>query len=100
MTYSRSREKSRKRLLSSFTPKSLRPKNRLLSQTVARDPSYFEAYCQLGGIHDLLYILGHDHTSRRLGLAEAAVDTALRLRPNAGEAHLARATNLYSAYLN
>ena len=33
-------------------------------------------------------------------LAEAAVDTALRLRPNAGEAHLARATNLYSGYLN
>jgi len=72
----------------------------LLNQAVARDPSYFEAYCQLGGIHDLLYILGHDHTSRRLGLAEAAIDAALRLRPNAGEAHLARATNLYSAYLN
>ena len=33
-------------------------------------------------------------------MAEAAVDTALRLRPNAGEAHLARATNLYSGYLN
>src|SRR5437868_101934 len=72
----------------------------LLNQAVARDPSYFEAYCQLGGIHDLLYILGHDHTSRRLGLAEAAIDAVLRLRPNAGEAHLARATNLYSAYLN
>ena len=72
----------------------------LLNQALGRDPSYFEAYCQLGGIHDLLYILGDDHSSRRLGLAEAAVDTALRLRPNAGEAHLARATNLYSGYLN
>src|SRR5438876_1853439 len=72
----------------------------LLNQAVARDASYFEAYCQLGGIHDLLYILGHDHSARRLGLAEAAIDAALRLRPNAGEAHLARATNLYSAYLN
>src|SRR5437764_7413952 len=71
----------------------------LLNQALARDPSYFEAYCQLGGIHDLLYILGHDHSPRRLGLAEAAIDGALRLRPNAGEAHLARATNLYSAYL-
>ena len=72
----------------------------LLNQALARDPSYFEAYCQLGGIHDLLYILGHDHSPRRLGLAEAAVDAALRLRPAAGEAHLAHAANLYSGYLN
>jgi TolB-like protein/Tfp pilus assembly protein PilF/predicted Ser/Thr protein kinase len=72
----------------------------LLNQALARDPSYFEAYCQLGGIHDLLYILGHDHSPRRLGLAEAATASALRLRPNAGEAHLARAVNLYSGYLN
>ena len=72
----------------------------LLNQAVARDPSYFEAYCQLGGIHDLLYILGHDHTPRRLNLAENAIDAALRLRLNAGEAHLARATNLYCGYLS
>jgi len=72
----------------------------LLNQALARDSSYFEAYCQLGGIHDLLYILGHDHSPRRLGLAEAAIDAALRLRPNAGEVHLARAVNLYSGYLN
>src|SRR5205085_12176802 len=72
----------------------------LLNQAVARDPSYFEAYCQLGGIHDLLYILGHDHSARRLGLAEAAIDAAFRLRPNAGETHLARAAHLYSGYLN
>ncbi len=72
----------------------------LLNRALARDRSYFEAYCQLGGIHDLLYILGHDHSPRRLGLAEAAVDAALRLRPAAGEAHLARAANLYSGYLN
>ena len=72
----------------------------LLNQTLTRDPFYFEAYCQLAGIHDLLYILGHDHNPRRLALAEAAIDTALRLRPDAGEAHLARAANLYSGYLN
>ena len=72
----------------------------LLDQAVVRDPSYFGAYCQLAGIHDMLYILGHDHTPRRLALAEAAIDAALRLRPRAGEAHLARANNLYSGYLN
>lgn len=72
----------------------------LLNQAVARDSSYFEAYCQLGGIHDLLYILGHDHSPQRLRLAEAAIDTAIRLRPSAGETHLARATNLYCGYLD
>jgi TolB-like protein/Tfp pilus assembly protein PilF len=72
----------------------------LLNEALARDPNYFEAYCQLVGVHDLLYILGHDHSPRRLSLAEAAVDAALHLRPDAGEAHLARATNLYSGYLN
>jgi TolB-like protein/predicted Ser/Thr protein kinase/Tfp pilus assembly protein PilF len=72
----------------------------LLNQSLARDSSYFEAYCQLGGIHDLLYVLGHDHSPRRLSLAEGAVDAVLRLRPNAGEAHLARATHLYRGYLN
>jgi serine/threonine protein kinase/TolB-like protein/Flp pilus assembly protein TadD len=72
----------------------------LLDQALVRDPSYFAAYCQLAGIHDMLYILGHDHTPRRLALAEAAIDAALRLRPSAGEAHLARANNLYSGYLN
>jgi serine/threonine protein kinase/tetratricopeptide (TPR) repeat protein len=72
----------------------------LLNQALARDPSYFEAYCQLGAIHDLLYILGHDHSSRRLALAENAINAAFRLRPDAGEAHLARAVNLYSGYLN
>lgn len=72
----------------------------LLNQAVARDPSYFEAYCQLAGIHDTLYLLAHDHIPRRLALAEAAISAARRLRPNAGETHLAQATHLYSAYLN
>src|SRR6266446_255518 len=68
----------------------------LLNQAVQRDPSYFEAYCQVAGIHDQLYILGHDHSPGRLTLADGAINAALRLRPNAGEAHLARAANLYS----
>jgi serine/threonine protein kinase/Tfp pilus assembly protein PilF len=72
----------------------------LLNQALARDPSYFEAYCQLGAIHDTLYLLGHDHSPQRLALAEAAINAALRLRPNAGEVHLAQATHLYSGYLN
>ena len=72
----------------------------LLNQALARDSSYFEAYCELGGIHDLLYVLGHDHTPRRLHLAQEAIASASRLLPNDGEAHLARADYFYSGYLD
>jgi serine/threonine protein kinase/tetratricopeptide (TPR) repeat protein len=72
----------------------------LLNQAVARDPSFFKAYCLLAWTHDLLYFLSHDHTPARLALAEAAIEAAFRLRPDAGEAHLARAENLYRCYLN
>jgi serine/threonine protein kinase/tetratricopeptide (TPR) repeat protein len=72
----------------------------LLNQAVARDPAFFQAYCQLAWTHDLIYFLGLDHTAARLALAEAAIETAFRLRPDAGEAHLARAQNLYRGYLD
>jgi len=71
----------------------------LLNQAVTRDPAFFKAYCQLAHTHDRLYFLGYDHTPARLALAEAAIQTAFRLRPDAGEAHLARAQNLYRGYL-
>src|SRR5213596_2439113 len=70
----------------------------LLTQAVARDPSFFDAYCQLAFAHDALYFFGDDHTSARLALAEAALQAASRLRPDAGETHLARGQNLYWAY--
>jgi serine/threonine-protein kinase len=72
----------------------------LLNQAVARDPSFFDAYCQLAQVHDALYVLGYDHISARLALADAAVEAASRLRPDAGETHLARAQNLYQGYLD
>jgi serine/threonine protein kinase/tetratricopeptide (TPR) repeat protein len=72
----------------------------LLNQAIARDPSFFQAYCQLAYTHDQLYFLGFDHTPARLALAEAAIGAAFRLRPQSGEAHLARAENLYRGYLD
>jgi serine/threonine-protein kinase len=72
----------------------------LLNQAVARDASYFNAYCLLASTHDRLYFLGHDHTPARLALAEAAIEAAFRIHPDAGEAHLARAQNLYQGYLD
>ena len=71
----------------------------LLNRAVEHDPSFFQAYCQLAHTHDRIYFLGYDHTPARLALAEAAIEEAFRLRPDAGEAHLARAQNLYRGYL-
>ena len=72
----------------------------LLNQAVARDPSFFDAYCQLAWAHDELYFSGFDHTPARLASAEAAIQAAFRLRPDDGEAHLARAWHLYHARLD
>ncbi len=72
----------------------------LLNQAVARDPSFFKAYCTLARVHDQFYFFSLDHTPARLALAEAAVEKAFRIRPNAGEAHLARAHHLYNGYLD
>jgi TolB-like protein/class 3 adenylate cyclase/Tfp pilus assembly protein PilF len=72
----------------------------LLNQALARDPSFFLAQCQLAYTHDQLYFIGGDHTPARRALAEAAIEAAFRLRPDAGEAHLARAENLYRGYLD
>jgi len=74
----------------------LRKAIELLNQAVKRDPSFFEAYCQLAYTHETIYaVSGFDHTPARLALAEAAVQAATRLRPNAAETHLARAQYLY-----
>jgi tetratricopeptide (TPR) repeat protein len=54
----------------------------------------------LAWVHDVLYFLGYDRTPARLALAEAAIQAAFRLRPDAGEAHLARAENFYRGYLD
>jgi len=68
----------------------------LFDEAVKRDPSFFDAYCQLAYAHEYLYgLTGSDHTPARLALAEAAVQAATRLRPDAAETHLARAQYLY-----
>jgi TolB-like protein/Tfp pilus assembly protein PilF len=72
----------------------------LLNQAIARDPEFLLAYCRLAHAHDQLYFLNLDHTPARLASADAAVQTALRLRPDAGEAHLALADHLYRGYLD
>ena len=70
----------------------------LLNQAVQRDPNFALAYYQLATAHDYLYFVGIEHTAARLTMAEAAMESLAKLRPNSGEMHLARARHLYWIY--
>jgi serine/threonine-protein kinase len=68
----------------------------LLNEAVTRDPSFMLAYCDLATAHGRIFYykagatveeLSVDHRS----LAEVALQKARRLRPDAGELHLAQA---------
>jgi TolB-like protein/predicted Ser/Thr protein kinase/Flp pilus assembly protein TadD len=72
----------------------------LLNQAVTHDQAFFQAYCQLAEAHGQMYLYGIDRSPERLALADTAIQAALRLRPDAGEAHLTRAGNLYRGYLD
>src|SRR5262249_54912365 len=68
----------------------------LLCEAVERGPSFFDAFLQLAFAHPHLFgIFRLVYTPARLAMAEAALQAATRLRPDAGETHLARAQYLY-----
>ena len=71
---------------------------RVLDEAVARDPRFLLAWCLLSRVHAAVYWYGIDHTFARLDLANAAVQTALRLQPDAGEVHLALADYYYRGF--
>src|SRR6184192_360900 len=96
--YSRARDLILNTGFSARFAQNLRSGIDLLNQALTRDPSFFAAQCQLVSAHDQLYGLSADHTPTRLATGDAAVAAAFRLRPDAGEAHLARANHLYQAY--
>ncbi|MBE7157291.1 MAG: protein kinase [Rhodospirillales bacterium] len=73
-----------------------RGKIALLEKAVARDPDFFLAYCALATAHDTLYLHRAGATTEELSvdhqaIAESILATARRLRPDAGELHLAQA---------
>jgi TolB-like protein/class 3 adenylate cyclase/Tfp pilus assembly protein PilF len=72
----------------------------LLNQAIERDPAFALAYYQLAHAHDQFYFGGVDHTPARLAMADAAIQSLARLRPNSGEVHLALAKHLYWGYLD
>ena len=84
---------------SDTNPKEILQTVDLLNQAIARDPDFLLAYCWLAKAHDWLYFR-HDRTSARLALAKGAIDSAFRLNPNSGEAHLALALHLYWGYFD
>jgi hypothetical protein len=69
----------------------------LLEQAVQLDSRFAFAYCAATHAHDLLYI-SYDPSANRRGLADAAIDSALRLQPDLPEAHLTYAYHLYFCY--
>jgi adenylate cyclase len=96
--YSRAKDLILNTGFSAIGAQNLRSGIDLLNQALARDPSFFAAQCQLAFAHDSLYALRGDHTPERRALADSAVEAAFRLRPDAGEAHLARGYHLYQGY--
>jgi TolB-like protein/class 3 adenylate cyclase/Tfp pilus assembly protein PilF len=72
----------------------------LLNQATARDPAFLLAHCKLAEAHDGIYWEVIDHTPGRLDLAKSAVNSAFRLKPDSGEAHLALAVHFYNGYLD
>lgn len=70
----------------------------LLDEAVSRDPRFVLAWCLLSRSHGAIYRQGYDHSAARLDLANKAAQAALRLRPNAGEAHLALAYYYYYGF--
>jgi TolB-like protein/Tfp pilus assembly protein PilF len=78
----------------------IRQAMRLLDQAVAHDPAFYLAYCQLARTHEYLYFMGADHTQVRVAQAKQAVEKALSLAPERGEAHLAAAYVSYHCELD
>src|SRR5437764_2526558 len=72
----------------------------LLNQAIARDPAFPLAYCRLAEAHDELYFQNGDHTPSRLELANAAINSAFRLKPDSAGANLALARHLYHGYFD
>jgi TolB-like protein/cytochrome c-type biogenesis protein CcmH/NrfG len=72
----------------------------LLNQAVARDPAFLLAYCRLAEAHDAVHFQGIDLEPGRLALAKSANDSAIRLKSDSADAHLALALHFYFGYLD
>ena len=74
----------------------------LLEQALARDPNFVQAYCDLATAHDEFALTGKDPDPEHFAvdhraLAEAALQTARRLRPDTGPVHVAYAYHFHTS---
>jgi TolB-like protein/Flp pilus assembly protein TadD len=69
----------------------------LLDQAVQLDPNFAVAHSAEAHVQDFLY-QKFDPTLERRGLADEAINKALRLQPDLPEVHLAYANHLYRGY--
>jgi TolB-like protein/tRNA A-37 threonylcarbamoyl transferase component Bud32 len=98
--YLKANSLSRDATLSNQRGQDLLESIRLFQEAVSLDPRFFDAYCRLAFACDQVYVIGFDHTTHRLAVAEKAVEAVIQLRPNAAETHLAIATHRYMGYLD
>lgn len=80
------------------TAASLEQAVRFFEEAITRDPRFVLAYANLSRAHSLLYFLDLDPTAARLARADDAVQRALSLKPDSGEAHLALAEFYFRGY--
>jgi TolB-like protein len=71
---------------------------RVLAEALQRDPKFLLAWCLLARVDCDAYFHGYDHTPARLQAANDAVQAALRLQPDSGEAHLALGIYYYYGF--
>jgi TolB-like protein/Flp pilus assembly protein TadD len=70
----------------------------LLEEATQKDQQFALAYCLIAKAHDYIYWYRTDRTPERRALGDAAVNEALRLRPDLAEVHLAAARHLLFCY--
>ena len=80
-----------------------RRKITLLEKAVVQDPDFFLAYCGLAKAYDTIQYRRAGATVEELAvdhqvIAEGYLATARRLRPDAGELHLAQAYHFFTTY--
>jgi serine/threonine-protein kinase len=69
-----------------------------LEKAIERDPQFALAHALASRVHGELYWFGYDRSRERLTKAKLAVDNALRLQPDLGDARLALAYYYYYGY--
>jgi TolB-like protein/Flp pilus assembly protein TadD len=72
----------------------------LLEQALARDPQFALAHALASRFHSELYWFGYDRSRDRVNKAKTEAETALRIYPDLGDAHLALAYYHYYGFLD